>query len=62
MERNNTNDPTPYAVICPVHGLQFLKHEEYSNQLSKADDQWRCPKCGGIASWDDYCQVMDSPD
>lgn len=54
--RDNSRDPTRWAVICRVHGLQFLSHDQYLEQLDRPDDRWECPVCGAIADWDDECQ------
>lgn len=47
--------PTPYAVLCRVHGRVFLTHDEYQRQMQRAGDVWRCPlnHCGRAAEWDD---------
>lgn len=47
--------PTPYAVLCPQHGQQFLTDDEYSRQLCRPDSRWKCPVegCGRISGWDD---------
>jgi hypothetical protein len=44
---------TPYAVVCPDHGLQCLEQGDYEYQMSKADAGWRCPMCLGPADWSD---------
>lgn len=62
QERNNVFDPTPYAVICPNHGLQFLSESDYLDQLNKPDDKWTCPVCGNTAQWDDECYTTSPPD
>lgn len=69
MSRNNTKDPTPWAVYChggyghprPC-GLVFLTREQYGQQLAQADAHWRCPRCGALASWDDWCQETNPLD
>lgn len=61
-ERNNVFDPSPYAVICDEHGLQFLTEEQYEEQLSRPDDKWHCPLCGWTAEWDDACYTTNPPD
>lgn len=59
-----SQQPTPYAVTClgidPTcgggpcqEGLVFLTKEEYVSQLMNAWSTWRCPQCGGDASWSD---------
>ena len=45
--------PTPWAVICPQHGKQYLTGEQYDDQMMKADSYWFCPVCGGHSEWDD---------
>jgi hypothetical protein len=62
--RDNTNDPTNYAVVCNDEcGLQFLSEEDYNRQMDRPDAFWRCPKCGGQAEWDDECRETNpSPD
>lgn len=45
--------PTPWQVICPVHGPMMLTREQYMAQLSAADSLWVCPSCGRAAEWDD---------
>lgn len=45
--------PTPWAVICPVHGQQFLTHDGYVRQMSFPDSKWICPVCGATSEWDD---------
>jgi len=71
MPRDNTNDPTPYAVVCfgdpdmdhPGCGLQFLSEEQYSAQLANPDRPWRCPSCGfGATVWDEECQETNRPE
>lgn len=48
-----TRTPTPWAVICPHHGQQFLTGEEYDSQIMAADYFWFCPVCGEHSEWDD---------
>lgn len=62
MSRDNSLDPTPYAVICPVHSYVFLKQREYDDQLAAVDTPWRCPACGQDAEWDDSCQAGTGPE
>lgn len=62
MARDNRKDPTNYAVICEVHGLQFLKHREYMAQLALPNQKWRCPLCGRVAEWDDDCRETNPPE
>lgn len=46
---------TPYAVICPVHGQEFLTKQEYDYQMCRPDAKWQCPveDCRREAQWDD---------
>jgi hypothetical protein len=44
---------SPYRVRCPEHGFVYLTPQNYSAQLSRADDCWRCPICLSYAHWDD---------
>lgn len=69
MSRDNSGDPTPYAVICygdpdADHagcGLQFLSEEQYGQQLENPDRPWMCPKCdSGQTQWDEECQETNS--
>ncbi len=75
--RDNTNDPTPWAVICPnlagmlaaagnVHdaslGVVFLSEAQYVAQLISDGEGWKCPGCGADAEWDDYCQETNPPE
>lgn len=74
--RDNTNDPTPWAVICPgltamqvaakiasEHpGVVFLTEDQYLSQLTAPGDKWHCPGCGAEAEWDDYCQATNPPE
>lgn len=56
---------TPYRVICPEHGEQYLSYEQYMKQLIQADDTWRCPFpwCNKKAEWDDaWYDLMNEPD
>lgn len=45
--------PSPWAVLCPRHGLVHLTREEYDAQMSNPDGAWRCPIGHELASWDD---------
>lgn len=45
--------PTRYAVICPVHGQVFLTRDEYNMQMLRANSRWKCPRCGKISNFDD---------
>ena len=75
--RDNTDDPTPWAVICPnlrallvsavvadrgSVGLVFLTEDQYLKQLRAPGDKWHCPECGAEAEWDDYCQATNPPE
>ena len=70
MNRDNTKDPTPFAVYCNGDalgeqlscGLVFLSETEYEKQLDKPDLLWCCPKCGSSAEWDDWCQATNPPE
>jgi len=42
-----------FAVICPQDGQVFITEEDYERQLMMPDALWTCPKCGGIARFDD---------
>lgn len=42
-----------YAVICPTDGRVALTRDQYIAMLDDMDRPWRCPKCGGVAEWDD---------
>lgn len=48
---------TPWAVYCyngcNGAGLVFLSEAEYTAQMMRPDSLWRCPQCGGEASWSD---------
>lgn len=48
-----SSTPTPWAVICPDHGKQYLTKNYYVRQLGYADAMWVCPLCGRVAEWDD---------
>lgn len=55
--------PTQYAVICPLHGRVYLTESAYWIQLGQIDDLWRCPRfvsesdlvgfCGAASNFDD---------
>lgn len=61
--RDNSNDPTPWAVDCPsCKILRFLNEEEYNLQIAAPDDLWTCPVCGQPAEWDDECQASNPPE
>lgn len=45
--------PTPWAVLCPMHGKVYLAAREYENQLLACDDLWKCPICGRVSEFDD---------
>ena len=47
------SEPTQYAVGCVLDGKVYLTHDEYSRQLGHANATWKCPICGGRATWDD---------
>lgn len=68
MSRDNTNDPTPYAIYCyttgcprpnPESNLVFLDEDEYDTQLYHADSLWSCPYCDSEAVWDDDSQITN---
>ena len=71
IERDNSQDPTPYAVYCMGHdygvgidpgcGLVFLTDEQYGQQLAMPNYTWRCSNCGHEASWDDDCRETNPP-
>jgi hypothetical protein len=56
-----SEEPTPYAVYCKVHGKQYMVREFYMDQLLAADSKWVCPRCFRETSWDDknYEDAMD---
>lgn len=63
QERDNTKDPTDYAVMCDEGcGLVFLTEQQYIHQMERPDSLWRCPKCGGGAEWDDDCRETNPPE
>lgn len=54
---------TPYRIGCRGScGRVHLTEEQYSQQLSRPDALWQCPKCGDDAWWDDawYEGFLDS--
>lgn len=64
--RDNSKDPTPYAIYCGQGdieanehgcGLVFLTEEQYRIQLGNSDYPWKCPKCLSCAEWDDDSQA-----
>lgn len=48
-----SEEPTPWAVICAVHGQVYLTEDEYVKQLERPNSYWRCPRCNMTATWDD---------
>jgi len=54
--------PTAWAVNCPRDGLVYLTREEYTRQIGRVDDLWKCPRCGRDAQWDDdtYEKAMEA--
>lgn len=54
--------PTPWRLRCPTHGFVFLTEEQYSAQMLKPNNVWKCPHCFASSSWDDawYEKVPDS--
>lgn len=43
-----------YGVICySACGSVELTTEQYNEQMDKPNARWRCPKCGGLAEFDD---------
>lgn len=50
--RMHSDIPTPYAVMCPVHGRIYLTREGYTHQMNDPNAFWRCP-CGRKAEFDD---------
>lgn len=63
--RDNRDDPTDYAVYCQSGcrpALQFLTAEQEMAGLANPDAPWRCPKCGGLAEWDDDCRATNPPE
>jgi hypothetical protein len=53
--------PTPYAVICSGDPYPqcndgkpiYLTDACYRVQMMRPDDRWKCPRCGGLAEFDD---------
>lgn len=69
--RDNSKDPTPYAILCGdgslepgQHGcgLVFLTEIQYLIQLRNPDSPWKCPECGCCAEWDDNSQASNPPE
>jgi hypothetical protein len=48
-----SQSPTPYRLWCPTHGGVYLAPEEYTRQLLKTNDFWRCPICLSHSFFDD---------
>lgn len=42
-----------YQVICPQCGTQPLTEDDYTVQMYQPDERWKCPKCLGVAEFDD---------
>jgi hypothetical protein len=42
-----------YAVLCPIHGRQFLTQKQYDTQMNDTNSRWKCPKCTRPAKFDD---------
>ena len=42
-----------YAVNCSSCGNVSLTELQYEWQMERPDRLWQCPKCRGIAEWDD---------
>jgi hypothetical protein len=45
--------PSAWAVFCFEHGLVYLTHNEYVEQMEAADSVWVCPICRRWARWSD---------
>lgn len=55
-------NPTPWAIICPEHGLVYLTNDEYRVQLDRPNVGWECTEmvleqtpvgiCGEESEWD----------
>lgn len=44
----------PYAgIVCETHGRVDITAEEYEAQLNHPNRPWACPRCGGLAFFDD---------
>jgi hypothetical protein len=57
------NDQTPWAVVCPEHGLQYLTKTEYFEQMHNVHAMWQCPICGKGSQWnDENYDHYDGPD
>lgn len=64
--------PSPYAVICPIHGQAFLSAAEYNRQMNRPNKQWECPimdsdphrfgLCGATSEFDDDNLERYEPD
>lgn len=56
---------TPYRVICPEHGEQYLSYEQYMKQFLDANEVWRCPMpwCNKSSEFDQvWYEAMNEPD
>ena len=58
MSRGLSAIPTAYAVICKGKldagcGRVYLTKQEYSRQMLRVHDFWRCPQCGSTGLFDD---------
>jgi hypothetical protein len=42
---DRTRNPTPWAVKCPAHGIVYLFHKEYFEQICDLDKGYFCPIC-----------------
>lgn len=54
----------PYARLwCPAHGAVLIDEQEYTRQLDRPDQRWKCG-CGRDAQWDDeyYEELHDDTD
>lgn len=52
---------SPYRLICPLDGPTLITLENYNTQMQAADSPWHCPKCGGIAQFDNRYYELHSP-